>query len=420
MYSANRAIAARAIDERRAKDRGEDIDEGKEQVTHYHKQRDNWVQFCLFPDLLEPCRMPSMFPVPTHMIRRQRVFNISTSTAGNSLFCLWQPEAITVATPALGLNSFPSLLEGQRMMFSVADGVSGTAFANNDDLGFASSAAQFAAPPIACFAPTTTTLQQTNLAHGGVRLVGAFCELEYVGTAENHSGMIEVGLHLHAANDLVGISTPHLFDATEIIQAPFYRKFRPMDGCRVVWFPIDNQDFEFQDYATDYLSRNLVLDTGVQITAANVGGTTFQQLSNAYGPVKKTVRPEWAINISGLQTGQAIRVHMCAYYETIPDEGFRDLYMPKKTQEVTDPARAKSLISNIAQQGVFSTPAKTSGIFPGIVTAITKLVDGVSGAMGGFGIGGIPGAIVGGLSSVAGLTPGPAGMMLEGISSWFK
>lgn len=402
--------------------RGEaqDKEEAKQQVSTYHNQRDNWVQFCLFPDLIEAQRMPSMFPVPTHVIRRQRVFNISTATAGNTLFCLWQPEAITIATPALGLNSYPSLLEGQRMMFSAADGGSGTAFVNNDDVGFASAAVQFAAPPVTCFAPTTATLQQTNLAHGGVRLIGAFCELEYVGTAENHSGMLEVGLHLHAANDLVGLATPHLFDSTEIIQAPFYRKFRPMDGCRVVWFPIDNQDFEFQDYATDYLSRNMVLDTGVQITAANAGGTTFQQLSNAYGPLKKTVRPEWAINISGLQVGQAIRVHMCAYYETIPDEGFRDLYMPKKTQEVSDPSRAKSLISTIAQQGVFSTPAKTSGIFPSVVSAITKLVDGVSGAMTGFGMGGIPGAIVGGAAGLAGIGGGTAGMLLEGVSSWFK
>jgi hypothetical protein len=417
---ANRAVAARSFDERRFKGDVQDKEEAKEQVSTYHNQRDSWVQFCLFPDLLEAQRMPSMFPVPTHVIRRQRVFNLSLATAGQTLYCLWMPETVQTASPTATLGAVNGLLEGQRMSFLSASDINNVTYGDNNDIGNINASTNTMAPPISAYAPSSVNIQPTNLAHGGVRLIGAFCELEYVGTVENHSGMIEVGLHLHAANDLVGLSTPHLFDSTEIIQAPFYRKFRPMDGCRVVWFPIDNQDFEFQDYATDYLSRNMVLDTGVQLTAANATATTFQQLSNAYGPLKKTVRPEWAINLSGLQVGQAVRVHMCAYYETIPDEGFRDLYMPRRTNEVADPAKAKSLISTIAQHGVFSTPAKTAGIFPSVVSAITKLVDGVSGAMTGFGMGGIPGAIIGGAAGLAGIGGGTAGMLLEGVSSWFK
>ena len=80
----------------------------------------------------------------------------------------------------------------------------------------------------------------------------------------------------------------------------------------------DKVDFEFNEYATDYNSRTLWRDDSVQIIAGNVATTNFLSYSGAYGPLKKTVRPEWAINISGLQVGQAVRVHMCAYYETIP------------------------------------------------------------------------------------------------------
>ena len=122
--------------------------------------------------------------------------------------------------------------------------------------------------------------------------------------------------------------------------------------------------------------------------------------SGAFGPLKKTVRPEWAINISGLQVGQAVRVHMCAYYETIPDESHKDLFLPKRTREFADPAKVKSAATILAQQGVVATPAKTSGSWSNIAAGIGKAIDAVGAGLG-----------IAGLTTAGGLLGGPAGMI---------
>jgi hypothetical protein len=381
----------------------EDIDDAvSRQIAYRQETEKSWLYFCMFPDLYEPKRMPSLFPVPTHVIRRQRVFNITQVAAGNTIYCLWKPEGLPQLSAGLGISANYAFLGGFRPVFDFTEATSSQLYSTNTDVQ-SPAVSSYYTPSVTCEVDQGTgALSFTNVAHGGVRMIGAFCEIEYVGTLENHSGMIECGLHLASANSLYDVSCPHLMDQTEMIQSPFYRKFKPLDGCRVVWFPVDNADFEFNEYATDYQSRMLTLDgnPGAQITSVNVGANDVRNYSQAYGPLKKTVRPEWAINISGLQVGQAVRVHMCAYYETVPDESYRDLFLPKRTREYTDPAKVKSAATILAQQGVVATPAKTSGSWSNIAAGIGKAIDVVATGLG-----------MAGLTSAGALLGGPGGMI---------
>jgi len=379
----------------------EDIDDAvSRQVAYRQETEKSWLYFCMFPDLYEPKRMPSLFPVPTHVIRRQRVFNITQAVAGNTIYCIWKPEGIPQLTGTLGVSANYAVLGGFRPVFDFVEASASQLYPNNTDAQNVAVSSYYTPSVVAEVDQGTGALSYTNVAHGGVRMIGAFCEIEYVGTLENHSGMIECGLHLASSNSLFDCSVPHLMDQTEMIQSPFYRKFKPLDGCRVVWFPVDNADFEFNEYATDYNSRTLWRDDSVQIIAGNVATTNFLSYSGAYGPLKKTVRPEWAINISGLQVGQAVRVHMCAYYETIPDESHRDLFLPKRTREYSDPAKVKSAATILAQQGVVATPAKTSGSWSNIAAGIGKAIDAVATGLG-----------MAGLTTAGGLLGGPGGMI---------
>ncbi len=392
-------------------------------IDVYRDQEKSWLYFCMFPDLIEPKRMPSQFPVPTHIIRRQRVFNITQTVAGSTQYCLWKPEGLPQLSAGLGISANYAFLGGFRPVFDWTEATSAQLYANNTDVQNVAISSYYTPSVVADVDQGNGALTFTNVAHGGVRLIGAFCEIEYVGTLENHSGMIECGLHLAAANSLYEVSVPHLMDQTEMIQSPFYRKFKPLDGCRVVWFPVDNADFEFQEYATDYTSKMLTIDgnPGAQITSANIGGMDVRNYSSQFGPLKKTVRPEWAINISGLQVGQSVRVHMCAYYETVPDEGYRDLFLPKRTREYSDPAKVKSASTMLAQQGVVATPAKTAGSFGQYASAIGKAIDAVSTGLGiggltaagiGMAVGGPPGLIAGSaLAGLGGLASGVRGLM---------
>ena len=363
--------------------------------------RDSWLKFCLFPDISEPQRMPSMFPVPTHIVRRQRVTTLSLSnpSSGSTIYGLFRPETwpvglstgMSMSNPSLNLG-FP--YDGIRSDFVWRMSTPGVDLRDNTFIANASGNydlyGHLTAPSVtgtaSGYGATAGTFSPTNVGNGGVRLIGSFLEIEYVGTVEQHSGMIEVGLRMHNAQHLNELAIPMFMDDSEIVQAPFYKKFKPADGARVVWFPVDNGDFQFTNYATDWRA-NQVLDvavgtTPVTITDSNPFSNTIElnDVSNAFGPLQKRVYPQWAVNISGLQVGQAIRVSIVSYYETVPDDSYRDLFLPKKTSEYIDPSKAKSAITAMVQQGVFATPAKTSSIWSSVREGLLGVAKFMSGA----------------------------------------
>lgn len=349
--------------------------------------QNSWLKFCLFPDLCEPQRMPSMFPVPTHIIRRQRVTTLSLSTpsAGSTIYGLYRPETWPVGlTQGMSMANTNAVLgfpyDGIRSDFVWRMSAPGVDLRDNTYIVNASGNydlyGHLTAPSVtgvaSGYGATAGTFAPTNVGNGGVRLIGSFLEIEYVGTVEQHSGMIEVGLRMHNAQHLNELAIPMFMDDSEIVQAPFYKKFKPSDGARVVWFPVDNGDFQFTNYATDWRANQVLeVSNGVSpttITDSNPFSTAIDlnDVSNAFGPLQKRVYPQWAVNISGLQVGQSIRISIVSYYETVPDDSYRDLFLPRKTTEFIDPSKAKSAVTAMVQQGVFATPAKTSSVWSSI------------------------------------------------------
>lgn len=390
----------RRMDEEEAPSAGADVaknreNKGRELTDAYWAQYIKHSTFCAFPDLIEPQRMPSMFPIPTHIIRRQKVTTLSLPavSAGSTIYGIFRPETWNAGYTfsnnlANSTADMGTPYDGIRSDFIWRMSAPGVDLRDNTFLanqgGLYGSYGHLVAPSVTGvaggYSTTSATFTPTNVGNGGVRLIGSYIEIEYVGTAEQHSGMIECALRMHNAQHLSELAVPMFMDDSEIVQGAQYKKFKPVDGIRCVWFPIDNADYEFTNYATDWRA-NQVLDVTagtapVQVTDATAFTNSFglDDVSNAFGPLKKRVYPQWCINISGLQVGQPIRISVVSYYETVPDDFYRDIFMPKKTREYMDPARSKATVTALAQHGIFATPAKSSGGWSRLYQGLKELV----------------------------------------------
>lgn len=310
--------------------------EAKTLTAKYTESTDTWVDFCLFPDIVPPVRMPSLFPVPTHIFKRQAVFNVGlgAAEAGYNIRMLYSPS---------NLSAFDTNTPVRPVAYRKVN----TASVNYN--GFDTSNDNTVTINTLAVAGDTTAVQSVSLpsitndvAHGGVRLIGAFIELEYIGTVENHSGVIEVGLHPQSRDDGNDIIALHFANDSEIIQMPFYRRYKPGDGARCIWFPVDQNDFMF-------------CPVGLPI--------------NALIPTRP-VALQWCININGLQPLQNLRVHVCNVYESIPDEAASDLFCPKREKQRITPDSARQAVSQLVNQGAATTPSKSAGVFQKMYDAI--------------------------------------------------
>ena len=76
-----------------------------------------------------------------------------------------------------------------------------------------------------------------------MRLVGASMRVQYIGSVEQEAGFF-TGAHIWEKSPAVV--------SDEIVEDGFYiNRGTPREGCRLVYMPRDNSDFEFWD--TDYI-----------------------------------------------------------------------------------------------------------------------------------------------------------------------
>ncbi|MEN9919602.1 MAG: hypothetical protein RL662_2038 [Bacteroidota bacterium] len=85
----------------RSRESGYDMDifnKNRENVLDYKNAGElDWAHFCCYPDKLTPTRMPSLFPIPSHIVRRRTVKTIDAHKYDR---LLWAPE-YTFGTGAL-------------------------------------------------------------------------------------------------------------------------------------------------------------------------------------------------------------------------------------------------------------------------------------------------------------------------------
>lgn len=290
-------------------------------------QDEEWARFCLFPDILEPQRMPALFPLATHIYKERLIFNLGNST--ETIRCIWQPEQYR------GFSRFCYIT---------------TPLSSTDNIDPNTSS---------IYMHPTGQVDRSSVAHGGVRLIGAYVEIDYLGTVEDSRGLIEVGLHLNSHKTALTSTTSPVTDTTdvhfatdgEIQQLPYYQKFHASHGTRLIWFPIDQSKFEFAPH----------------LTTDSVPDANSIDQQTPYTQDK--VRLEWAINITNPVPGnQNYRVSMVSVYESIPDDNEADLYCPKKPQFHGDPDNALKGVHKVIQNtaGASTSRSSKAGFFQAV------------------------------------------------------
>lgn len=65
--------------------------DGSKVIADLRSAEVNWATFCAAPDCVEPVKMPSLFPIPTHIVRR-RITQTFDANRYNRL--MWSPEYV--------------------------------------------------------------------------------------------------------------------------------------------------------------------------------------------------------------------------------------------------------------------------------------------------------------------------------------
>jgi hypothetical protein len=61
----------------------------------------DWAMFCCYPEDTTPVRMPSLFPIPSHIVRRRTV---KTVDAAKYTRLVWAPEYVFGQGALIGRN----------------------------------------------------------------------------------------------------------------------------------------------------------------------------------------------------------------------------------------------------------------------------------------------------------------------------
>jgi len=261
----------------------------------------DWAHFCLNPSQVPPARMPSMFPIESHVIRKRSTGNLLVGSDTKN-YIKWAPE----------------LYIGSSGLFADASGFT----QGDNELG--SSAADFAVIHSAI---------TPQVGHGGCRLIGAYLTLRYTGKFDNASGVIDVGAHMHGSKNLTisvkneSFATPgyftgfytdnlHFSTIDEVQSSTYHQTFTPQEGVHLVWFPIDQSRFEFRQPGTNVvMNMQKPADTAFDLPVASIS---------------HPVTLEWDITVMGIEASQNYRYEMVSFYEVIPDTAFNDDYMPQR------------------------------------------------------------------------------------------
>lgn len=132
----------------------------------------NYLKFLLFPEFETPCRIPRLFPIPTHIWKDAGSANITMN--GGTGYVLFSPKLFSYGH---GLGYIPGAI------------TAGTTFGShlNNVLLF-----NGVTPP-------------TGFDQDHVQVIAGVIKVEYVGDLQDVSGRIEVGLAMHDETSMANI-----------------------------------------------------------------------------------------------------------------------------------------------------------------------------------------------------------------------
>lgn len=344
-----------------------DVESGKQVMNKYRSAEEDWAYFCCFPDKLEPRKMPSLFPTPTHIVRRRIVKTIDVFSNPKLMYL---PEYVYGQGALVALNSLGANHWGLNNKYRVVElnleppsvGLPGTITKVSGDWG--PSHLTINQQHSTVLYDTTAPLTD-EVANGGCRLIGACISIEYLGKVDNIEGIVEVGMNMNSQNTklaAVPFSDTGFLTDDQMNQAPYYKRFRLSDGIRTIWFPMDESRFEFEEpmaviskeeFDVNYPNvwdqknhRTFIVPTKAlqgsstpglfeQFPGASNfldgGGNVIYKLEN--DNLHARARIEWGINFIGLTDTSKVRVYIDHFYETIPHEAHIDNFFPQKSPQ---------------------------------------------------------------------------------------
>jgi len=346
--------------------------DGDEMVEHEKNSMIKWARFMAMPCTVSPCRMPSLWPIASHLPRRRNVFEMAIGPGGYNS-CLWAPEHynslgyfFATAQTNASASNLPLSRGNLSRIFQASELIPRTPGGDPEET-LNVDHIHFQRP----------NLLSADISQGGSRLIAACLNITYLGRVDDISGIIEVGMHANTGisptlnNDSEIADTVSFATSSEITQAPYYHKERISEGTRLIWFPLDSSKFDFRvPQYTLQGGNNLAgtIQNGATGTTINENGDPIGGVgvitTNDYGfhlTQRPEVRLEWFINFTGVQTIVPIRVHIEYFYETIPDERFHDDYLPVKGPS-GDPHDAVKYARKVAYN-VGVTPSRASSRF---------------------------------------------------------
>jgi hypothetical protein len=174
-------------------------------IEGYRSAEEKWARFCAFPDKAPVAKMPSLFPIPTHVVRRRMV---KTIDAWRFSKLIYSPEYVYGQGSLIGRDS--SYNANLRIVANETATTLPDPIRLSKETGAWNGAFTFtslATTPVVSAAYTvydSLPPLSGDVSDGGCRLLGAVMSIEYLGKIDNIEGVVEVAMNMNSQNTKVG------------------------------------------------------------------------------------------------------------------------------------------------------------------------------------------------------------------------
>lgn len=233
--------------------------------------QEEYLNVLFNPERQANAKIPSLFPVPSSSFLSHQQVSITTNASGNISFT-WNPFFLQDA--ASGAN---------QSTFFVNNNSTLTGSSSNDNF----------------FATDIGYNQLPGGLYSQYRVVGASIVVTYTGRMDIVSGVIGIGIGLnqYASPNIVTTgkdSSSQVFGNFNLIDDLYFSKrTQAVNGCRAIYFPLDNRFLQFTQMATSVAGTGSVNGFYFAFYGANLPASSPCLRVDFYIQYECTVKPEF-------------------------------------------------------------------------------------------------------------------------------